>query len=322
LAAETDVPAVLHQLEEVRPRLLVVDSVQTVAHPDVDGAAGGVSQVRAVAAALARVAKANGITVLLVGHVTKEGSVAGPRSLEHLVDVVLFFEGERHSRLRLLRAVKNRFGGTEELGCFDLGADGIVGLADPSGLFLSRTQRQVPGTCVTVTLDGRRALLAEVQALVAAAGPAPRRVCSGVDPARLAMVLAVLDRRAGVPVSGRDVYTATVGGARLNDPAADLAAALAIAGAASDRITPAELVAIGEVGLAGEVRSVRGLDRRLAEAARLGFRRAVVPADVDPAPDGLLLQPVAHLADALAVLTRPTVTVLSPDELMIAGKLG
>jgi DNA repair protein RadA/Sms len=279
LAAETDLATVLGQVDQVEPALLVIDSVQTIASADVDGAPGNVGQVREVASALIQVCKSRNIAALLIGHVTKDGAIAGPRVLEHLVDVVVQFEGERHSRLRLVRAVKNRFGPTDEVGCFDLGDRGIVGLPDPSGLFLTSRDRPVPGTCVTVTLEGRRPLVAEVQALVTpSSGGSPRRTTSGLDSSRLAMVLAVLTRRASLDVNGADCYASTVGGVRLGEPAADLAVALAIAGARLDVALPHGTVAFGEVGLAGDLRPVTGAPRRLAEAARIGFRRAVVPA--------------------------------------------
>src|SRR6202044_2572088 len=224
LAAETDLDAVISHVEAVAPRLLIIDSVQTIAAGDVDGGGGGVTQVREVAAALIAVAKQRGMSTILVGHVTKDGSVAGPRTLEHLVDVVLHFEGDRHSRLRMGRAGKNRYGPTAGAGCFDLGEYGLIGRADPSGLFLSRHSEPVPGTCVTVTLEGRRPLPAEVQALV---GPSalevPRRATSGLDAARVGMVLAVLQRRAGLKLGRQDVYAATVGGVRLTEPSVDLA---------------------------------------------------------------------------------------------------
>ncbi len=278
LASETDLSTVLAQIEQVQPELLVIDSVQTIASTEVPGSAGNVSQVREVAAAIIQVAKQRGISVLLVGHVTKDGSIAGPRILEHLVDVVVQFEGERHSRLRLVRAVKNRYGPTDEVGCFDLSDVGIVGLPDPSGLFLTRRAQPVPGTCVTVTLEGRRPLVTEVQALmVPGVQGNPRRTTSGIDSSRAAMILAVLDRRAGLPVSRSDCYLSTVGGVRLSEPAADLAVALAIAGGVQDRPIDPGTLAVGEVGLAGEVRTVGGVARRLAEAARIGFHRAVIP---------------------------------------------
>jgi len=306
LAAETDLSALLGQVDAVRPGLLVVDSVQTVGSPAVDGTPGGVTQVRAVTGGLIAVAKERGIATILVGHVTKDGAIAGPRVLEHLVDVVLQFEGERHSTLRLVRGVKNRFGPADEVGCFELHDGGIRGLPDPSGAFLSRRSEPVPGTCVTVTVEGRRPLLAEVQALVAAptAAQFPRRAVSGLDSARVAMVLAVLERRGRVKIGDRDVYCATVGGMRVTEPAADLALALAVASAAHDTALPAGLTAVGELGLSGEVRRVSAVGRRLAEAARLGFTRALVPPDCGPLPPELRPVEVSDLPAALAELGR------------------
>jgi DNA repair protein RadA/Sms len=305
LAAETDLSAVLGHVDAVSPGLLVVDSVQTVASPAVEGAAGGVTQVRAVAAALIAVAKSRGMATVLVGHVTKDGSIAGPRVLEHLVDVVLQFEGDRHSTLRLVRATKNRFGPADEVGCFELTDGGIDGLPDPSGLFLSRRAEPVPGTCVTVTVEGRRPLLAEVQALVARSTLAtPRRAVSGLDSARVAMVLAVLERRGRVKLGDDDVFSATVGGVRVTEPAADLALALAVASAARDAPLPDATVVLGEVGLSGEVRRVGGVGRRLAEAARLGFTAALVPPDPGPVPAGMAVTEVADLGAALRALPR------------------
>jgi DNA repair protein RadA/Sms len=304
LAAETDLGAVLGHIEAVQPDLVVVDSVQTIGSAEVDGAAGNVAQVREVAAALIQSAKARGVATLLVGHVTKDGAIAGPRVLEHLVDVVVQFEGERHSRLRLVRAVKNRYGPTDEVGCFDLSDVGIVGLADPSGLFLSQRDATVSGTCVTVALEGRRPLLTEVQALVAPSTlPSPRRTTSGLDSSRVAMLMAVLQRRARLPLQSFDTYVSTVGGVRVTEPAADLAIALAVASAGHDTPVPAGTVAMGEVGLAGEIRPVTGVPRRLAEAARLGFRTAVVPRDAlgsASVPDGIRVVEAADLASALA----------------------
>ena len=237
-----------------------MDSVQTIAALDVEGTPGGVTQVRAVASALATVARERMMTTVLVGHVTKDGAIAGPRTLEHLVDVVLHFEGDRHSQLRMVRAVKNRYGPTDEIGCFDLGEYGLIGLPDPSCLFLSQRSEPVPGTCVTVAIEGRRALLAEVQALVGyTQAEIPRRVTSGLDAARLGMLVAVLKHRTGLKLSGQEVYAATVGGVRLTEPAVDLAVALAIASTSVNLNIPADVVAIGEVGLAGEIRRVPGL---------------------------------------------------------------
>lgn len=301
LAAETDLTAVLGQVDAVGPGLLVLDSVQTVSAPDVDGAPGGVTQVRSVASALIRVAKERAIATVLIGHVTKDGSVAGPRLLEHLVDVVLTFEGNEHSPLRLGRATKNRYGPTDEVGCFTMSDRGVDGVADPSGLFLQRHGSPVPGTCVTVTLEGRRPLVAEVQALVSSSAAAsPRRTTSGLDASRLAMVVAVLTRRARVPLVASEIYAATVGGVQLREPASDLALLMAIASAYLDRPLAGDLVAFGEIGLAGEVRSVPGIDRRLAEAARLGFRHALVPTYAGPVPDGMTVSVVTDIHDALA----------------------
>jgi DNA repair protein RadA/Sms len=311
LAAETDIGAVLKHIDDVAPSLLVVDSVQTMAVAEVDGAAGGVTQVRQVASALIAVAKDRGIATVLVGHVTKDGSIAGPRVLEHLVDVVLQFEGERHSRLRLVRAVKNRYGACDEVGCFDLGERGIVGLADPSGLFLTRRNDPVPGTCVTVALEGRRPVVAEVQALVARSTLAtPRRSTSGLDAARVSMVLAVTERRAEVSLHNADVFTATVGGVRLTEPASDLAVALAVASGAADRPLPAGLVVVGEVGLAGEVRPVQGVERRLAEAARLGFTHALAPPHSGRPPADIQVTEVDDLRHAIASAFRHAVIPL------------
>ena len=302
VAAETDLGAVLSHIDTVSPTLLVVDSVQTIGSAEVEGTAGGVTQIRAVTAALIAVAKERGIATVLVGHVTKDGSIAGPRLLEHLVDVVLHFEGDRHSSLRLVRAVKNRFGAADEVGCFALGDDGITGLADPSGLFLTERREPVSGTCVTVVMEGRRPLLAEVQALVAKAGRdgSPRRAVSGLDPSRTAMVLAVAERRGGMThLSTSDVYAATVGGMRLVEPATDLAVLMAVVSATEDAPLPVDLVVLGEVGLSGELRPVPHVGRRLAEAARLGFRTALVPVGSGAGPDGLTVHEVADAGAAL-----------------------
>ena len=306
LAAETDLATVLGQIHQTRPDLVIIDSVQTIASGEVEGAAGNVSQIREVAASLIQVAKTRGISIVLVGHVTKDGSIAGPRVLEHLVDVVIQFEGERHSRLRLVRAVKNRYGPTDEVGCFDLSDVGIIGLPDPSGLFLSSRDMMVPGTCVTVALEGRRPLVTEVQALLAATtAPSPRRTTSGLDSSRVAMILAVLDKRAHVPVRQADCYVSTVGGVKVSEPASDLAIALAMASSVSDRALPPGVVAMGEVGLAGEIRAVTGIPRRLAEAARLGFRHAVVPTGSmgsDPVPAGMEVFEVHDIRQAVSLV--------------------
>ncbi len=286
LAAETEMSALLAHVEAVRPQLLIIDSVQTISADGVDAAPGGVTQIRAVTSALMALAKSQSLTTVLVGHVTKDGSIAGPRALEHMVDVVLYFDGDRHAQLRMVRAQKNRFGPTDEVGCFELGEYGLIGLPDPSGLFISQRGEAVPGTCVTVTLEGRRPLLAEVQTLVAPSSlEIPRRVTSGLESARVGMVSAVLARRADINLAKHDVYVATVGGVRLSEPSVDLAIALALASSAANLSIPPSVVAIGEVGLAGEVRRVGGIARRVAEAERMGFRLALVPAGAGGIPE-------------------------------------
>ncbi|WP_342372893.1 DNA repair protein RadA [Propioniciclava soli] len=309
LAAESDLGVVLGHVEELAPTLLVIDSVQTVTAPGTEGVPGGVTQVREVTSALVRVAKRRGMAVLIIGHVTKEGSLAGPRTLEHLVDVVLSFDGDTHGTFRMVRATKNRYGPADEVGCFEMAADGIREVSDPSGLFTS-DGAVAPGTCTTVTLQGRRPLLTEVQALVVPSHlQSPRRISTGVDPGRLAMTLAVLQRHGQVKLHTRDVYASTVGGGRVDDPAGDLATALAVASAVRNESTVQRLVALGEVSLAGEIRPVPGLARRLDEAARLGIGLALVPpgagaARVQPG-GGLRVVEVATLADALRAALAP-----------------
>ena len=272
LAAETDLATILGHVDAVRPGLLIVDSVQTVSSAMSEGAPGQPAQVREVAGTLIRIAKERNLPVLLIGHVTKDGSIAGPRMLEHLVDVVCTFEGDRQTALRFVRATKNRFGPTDEVGCFEMTGDGIAEVADPSGLFLSRSGTPVSGTCVTVAVEGRRALPVEVQALIVATqAPQPRRVVNGVDASRVAMLLAVLERRCGFKLSSSDVYVSTVGGIRLTEPGADLAIALAIASAVKDQALPATMAAVGEISLAGEIRPVAAAKQRAAEARRLGY---------------------------------------------------
>jgi DNA repair protein RadA/Sms len=309
LAAETDLGAVLGHVEEVKPTLLVVDSVQTISASDVDGVPGGVTQVKEVSAALIRMAKLRNITLVIIGHVTKDGSIAGPRVLEHLVDVVLHFEGERTSRLRMLRAMKNRFGPVDEVGCFDLSAEGIVAITDPTGLFLDARHGPVPGTCVAVAMEGRRPLLSEVQALVThSAAERPRRTTSGVDSSRVAMILAVLQQHAGVRLSSHDVFVSSVGGARLTEPSNDVAIALAITSAWLRQPLGRNVVAIGELGLSGELRRVRDVGTRLAEAGRMGFRSALVPAEAPQSVgnsrilDGMRVVDVDNIARALNLL--------------------
>ncbi len=302
LAAESDVATVLGHIDAVGPSLVIVDSVQTMAAGDADGVAGGVTQVRAVTAALTAAAKSIGVPMVLVGHVTKDGAIAGPRSLEHLVDVVLHFEGDRNTTVRMVRGVKNRFGAADEVGCFVLQDNGIQCVTDPSGLFLDQRDQPVPGTAVTVTLDGKRPLIGEIQALLTPppSEGAPRRtVVSGMDQSRVAMITAVLHKRAGVPIGSLDSYLSTVGGMRLTDSSSDLAIAAAMTSAVIETALPATAVVFGEVGLAGDLRRVTGMDRRLAEAARLGFTTAIVPAGCGPAPQGIRIIECATVLEAL-----------------------
>lgn len=321
LAAVRDLDDVLSHAEQVSPDLLVLDSIQTITASGVEGAAGSPSQVRGVAAGLVSLAKQVGTSVLLVGHVTKDGAVAGPRVLEHLVDVVVMFEGDRHSRLRLLRGVKNRFGASDEVGCLDLDESGIRSVPDPGRLFLSANPQPVPGRCWTVTLEGRRALPVEIQALV---GPeavgSPRRVATGLASNRVALLLAVLDRRTGARLTGQDVYVATVGGLSVTEPAGDLATALAIGSAAADVPLPAGIGAVGEVGLDGEIRAVGGLRHRVVELARVGARRVLVPAsrtdsdEAAPRVDGCEVVEVGSLTEAILRAQRPLLSTAAPAD--------
>ncbi len=309
LAADSDLDNVLAHIDTVRPTLVVVDSVQTMSTTDADGVSGGVTQVRAVTTALTTAAKRSGVAMILVGHVTKDGAIAGPRTLEHLVDVVLHFEGDRQSMLRMVRGVKNRFGAADEVGCFQLHESGIECVADPSGLFLDQRPEPVSGTAVTVTLDGKRPLIGEVQALLVPTHNAtPRRAVSGIDQSRAAMISAVLAKRCRMPAMlGADIYLSTVGGMRLTDPSADLAVALAMASACRNRPLPASAVVIGEVGLAGDLRRVSGMERRLAEAARLGFTTALIPHGFNSVPAGMCALPAKTINGALALLGEITV---------------
>ncbi|WP_441959505.1 DNA repair protein RadA [Mycolicibacterium houstonense] len=306
LAGESDLQIALGHIDEVKPSLVVVDSVQTMSTTEADGVTGGVTQVRAVTTTLTGYAKTAvgdpAVAMILVGHVTKDGAIAGPRSLEHLVDVVLHFEGDHTSSLRLVRGVKNRFGAADEVGCFQMHDNGIECVSDPSGLFLDQRPAAVPGTAVTVTLDGKRPMIGEVQALHAHPVGPPRRAVSGIDSARASMIGAVLQTRCGLPIGNNDLYLSTVGGMRLTDPSSDLAVALAIASAYLGIALPMNAVVIGEVGLVGDLRRVTGMDRRLAEAARLGFNVAVVPPGVTSVPAGLRAITVDHIGAAIRAL--------------------
>lgn len=300
LVAETSLPAVIDHAKTLRPEVLVIDSIQMVFDPDTPGAPGSVSQVRDGAQLLVQLAKGTGITTLLIGHVTKEGTLAGPRVLEHIVDTVLSFEGERHHSLRLLRALKHRFGSTQELGLFEMRHDGLHDVADPSALFLADRREGSPGSVVAAVLEGARPLLVEVQALVAPTNAAmPRRSAQGIDGGRLALLLGVLERRARLRFTDADVYASVAGGVRIVETGVDLACCLALASALKDHPIPPDIVAIGEVGLGGEIRQAAQTPRRLSEAARVGFRRAIVPA-ATPAVSGIEVVGVGDLKGALA----------------------
>ncbi|MET0460393.1 MAG: DNA repair protein RadA [Ilumatobacteraceae bacterium] len=302
LAAETSLAGVIDAIDRTSPGLVIVDSIQTLADRRLTSSPGSVAQVRECAQQLVVEAKRRGVAIVLVGHVTKDGSLAGPRVLEHVVDTVLSFEGERHHALRLLRAVKHRFGSTDELGLFEMTGQGLTGVPDPSKLFLADRRSGVPGSVVVPAMEGQRPLLIEVQALTVPIPPGTpaRRNAQGLDGGRLALLLAVLERRAGIRVADQDVYASTVGGVRLVEPGVDLAVALAVASAVIDHPITGEVV-MGEIGLGGEVRQVSHAKRRLSEAVRMGFRRAVVPAS-SPACDGIELVRVRTVSDALAAI--------------------
>jgi DNA repair protein RadA/Sms len=315
--AETCVESLAEPWREFQPQLVLVDSVQTLRSERVESAPGSVAQVRECAALLAATAKAHGAALVLVGHVTKEGAIAGPRVLEHLVDVVLALEGDGFHAFRLLRAHKNRFGSTQEIGVFHMGGTGLEAVPNPSELFLAERRTGAPGSCIVPWLEGSRPMLVEIQALVAPAGyGTARRTAIGVDDARLALLLAVLDRRAHVDLLSRDVYVNAVGGVRIREPGADLALALALASSRLDIALPADAAACGEIGLGGEVRRVARLDARVAEAARLGFRQLLIPAGAQgalSAPRGARFVPVSDLAEAVAWLSSTGVHDPVPD---------
>ena len=301
--AEIQLEKILATLDAAQPAVAVIDSIQTVYSEQLTSAPGSVAQVRECAAHLTRAAKASGVCIILVGHVTKEGALAGPRVLEHMVDTVLYFEGDTHSSFRLVRAIKNRFGAVNEIGVFAMTEKGLKGVSNPSAIFLSQHPEPVPGSCVMVTLEGTRPLLVEIQALVDSGGPSPRRLSVGLDRDRLAMLLAVLHRHAGVACMDQDVFVNAVGGVRISEPAADLAVLLAIASSLRGRPLPKGFFAFGEVGLAGEVRPAPRGQERLKEAAKLGFSIAVVPKANAPkkAIEGLTIHAVERVEQALEI---------------------
>jgi len=304
VVSEVSLDQIVGHIQQLRPQLVVVDSVQAISSEDLESSAGSVSQVKACATALLRVAKAEGIPVFLVGHVTKAGAIAGPRVLEHIVDAVLYLEGDRFHTYRLLRGVKNRFGSTHEVGVFEMGERGMVEVSNPSEAFLAERLPDTAGSAIAVTMEGTRPLLVEIQALSTNTSfGQPRRTANGVDFNRLLLLIAVLSKRVGLRLFDQDVFVNVVGGLRINEPAADLALALAIASSFRNLALPADLAAVGEVGLSGELRAVGHLSRRLHEAYKLGFGRCIVPTTRQPpgAPEGMKLIPARSLPDALAL---------------------
>ena len=307
--SETCLGDVLESVSEERPDILIVDSIQTLYNDALDSPAGSVSQVKDCTMALMQLAKGQGVTVFVIGHVNKEGSIAGPKVLEHMVDCVLYFEGDRHTSYRILRAAKNRFGATNEIGVFEMRDEGLAEVENPSEMLLSGRPDDAPGTCVTCVMEGMRPVLAEIQALVVTSAEGnPRRTSNGFDSNRAAMLLAVLEKRGGLKVSACDAYLNIIGGLTLDEPAADLAAVVALASSYLDRPIPGDLVAIGEVGLTGELRTVNQLAQRISEVHRLGFRTCLVPAhraESLHAPQGLQLIPVRNIGEAIRAALRP-----------------
>ena len=303
LWAENDLSAVQAELDTIKPRVLVVDSIQTVFLPELESAPGSVAQVRECGARLMTLAKGRSIATFLVGHVTKEGALAGPRVLEHLVDTVLYFEGEHHHSYRVLRAVKNRFGSTNEIGVFEMGAGGLVEVPNPSGFFLAERPAGAPGSVIVAALEGTRPLLLELQALVARASfGTPRRTVLGADYNRVCLLLAVLEKRAGLPIGNQDVFVNVAGGGRVVEPAADLGVVIAAASSYLERPVAADVLVLGEVGLTGEVRAVSGVEARLRAAAQLGFKAAIVPRSNVEGTLPLPVTGVGSVSDALAAL--------------------
>jgi len=304
VVTETDLGAILHHAEQIAPKVVVVDSIQTVTSEDLSSSAGSISQVRRTASLLREWAKSSGVAVFLVGHVTKQGSIAGPKTLEHIVDTVLYLEGERFHAYRLLRSVKNRFGATSEVGVFEMREAGMVEVANPSEVFLAERMVNAPGSAIAVTMEGTRPLMVEIQALAShTAFGHPRRTANGIDFNRLLLISAVLSRRAGMRLFEQDIFANVVGGLQVGEPAADLAIAVAIASSVRDRPVKADLTVIGEIGLSGEVRTVSHTAQRLHEAARLGFKGCLLPRsrrrDDEPAIEGIEAIPVRSVAEAV-----------------------
>ncbi|MEH2136667.1 DNA repair protein RadA [Nostoc sp.] len=315
---ETDLEEILREIDSLKPNVAVIDSIQTVFFPALTSAPGSVAQVRECTAALMKVAKHEDVTMLIVGHVTKEGAIAGPKVLEHLVDTVLYFEGDRFASHRLLRTVKNRFGATHEIGIFEMVAEGLREVSNPSELFLGNRDDPAPGTAIVVACEGTRPIVVELQALVSPTSyPSPRRAGTGVDYNRLVQILAVLEKRVGIPMSKLDSYVASAGGLNVEEPAVDLGIAIAIVASFRDRIVDPGTVLIGEVGLGGQVRSVSQMELRLKEAAKLGFKRAIVPKGTKFPDLNIEILPVSKVIDAIiAAIPHQELTAddLEPDE--------
>ncbi|MFY7806215.1 MAG: DNA repair protein RadA [Limnoraphis robusta] len=316
LLPETDLEMILRELESLKPKLAIIDSIQTIFFASLTSAPGSVAQVRECTSALMQVAKRENITLFVVGHVTKDGSLAGPRVLEHLVDTVLYFEGDRFASHRLLRSMKNRFGATQEIGVFEMVADGLMEVLNPSELFLGNREDFAPGTSTVVSMEGTRPIVVEIQALVSPASyGSARRATTGVDSSRLLQILAVLEKRVGIPLSKLDAYVASVGGLKVDEPAADLGIAIAIVASFRDRIVDPRTILLGEVGLGGQVRPVSQLELRLREAAKLGFKRAIIPKGQNPADLGMEIISVGKVLDAIiaSIPTQPA-TMISHSE--------
>ncbi|MBQ3056065.1 MAG: DNA repair protein RadA [Clostridia bacterium] len=307
ILTETNIEKILAEVDRVKPDVAIVDSIQTIYSDSIASTAGAVTQVRETALALINKAKADNISVILVGHVNKEGSIAGPKILEHMVDAVLYFEGERQQTYRIIRAIKNRYGSTNEIGVFEMTDEGLCEVQNPSEMLLAGRPQNTSGNCAVCTMEGTRPLIAEIQALVSAtAFPAPRRTSNGIDHNRLCLILAVLEKRLGLRFSANDVYINVIGGMRLDEPASDLAVAMALISSLTDRAVPDDLIAIGELGLSGECRAVSGLEYRVKEAARLGFGRAVVPCrnlEKRQLKAGIELIPIKSIFEILKLLS-------------------
>jgi len=309
ILTETELEKTLAQIEKVAPDVIIVDSIQTMYSDKISSAPGTITQIKECTLAFIAKAKNDGISVILVGHVNKEGSIAGPKILEHMVDAVLYFEGDRQHSYRIIRAMKNRYGSTNEIGVFEMGDEGLIEVCNPSEMLLADRPKNAPGNCALCTIEGTRPLIAEVQALVSpTVFPAPRRTSNGIDYNRLNLILAVLEKRLGLRFSANDAYINVIGGLRIDEPASDLAVAMALISSLRDKAIPDDLIAIGELGLSGEVRAVSNLEQRVKEAARLGFSKAVVPArnlEKRKIDCGIELIGIKSIFDTLKLLCEP-----------------